>query len=71
VVFGQVMLDALARQIFRQRLAAPLLRLRLLRVRQPRVRNGSRLDIIGFLAFGGGLLGFVEDTLRQLSLRGA
>ena len=40
--------------------------LRLLRVRQPRVRNGSRLDIIGFLAFGGGLLGFVEDTLRQL-----
>src|SRR5580704_10657771 len=52
VVFGKVMLDALARQI-RQRLAAPLLRLRLLRVRQPRVRNGSRLDIIGFLAFGG------------------
>src|ERR1700760_2077665 len=66
LVFGKVMLDALARQIFRQRLAAPLLRLRLLRVRQPRVRNGSRLDIIGFLTFGGGLLGFVENTLRQL-----
>ena len=60
------MLDALARQIFRQRLAAPLLRLRLLRVRQPRVRNGSRLDVIGCLALRGGLLGFVEDTPRQL-----
>ena len=58
------MLDALARQIFRQRLAAPLLRLRLLRVRQPCLRNRSCLDIIGI--FGGGLLSFVEDTLRQL-----
>jgi hypothetical protein len=66
LVFSKVMLDALARQIFRQRLAAPLLRLRLLRVRQPRVRNGSRLDVFGCLALGGGLLGFVEDALRQL-----
>jgi len=64
------MLDALARQIFRQRLAAALLWLRLLRVRQPRARNGSYLDVIGILVFGGGLLGFVEDTLRQLLAAG-
>src|SRR5690242_16667784 len=60
------MLDALARQVFRERLATALLRFRLLRVRQPRARNGSRLDIIGCLDFGGGLLGFVEDAILEL-----
>jgi hypothetical protein len=66
LIFGQVMLDALARQTVRQRLAAPLLRRRLLHVRHPRVRYGSRLGIIGFLSFGGRLLGFVEDALLAL-----
>jgi hypothetical protein len=60
------MLDALARQTFRQWFAASLLRLRLLCVRQPRVCDEVCLDIVGFLAFGGSLLGFVEDTLLEL-----
>jgi hypothetical protein len=66
LIFGQVMLDALAWQTVRQWLAAPLLRFRLLHVRHPRVRYGSRLDFIGVLSFGGGLLGFVEDALLAL-----
>src|SRR4051812_46934543 len=32
----------------------------------PVSHNGSRLDVIGCLALRGGLLGFVEDTPRQL-----
>src|ERR1700679_2720698 len=66
LIFRQIMLDALAWQSFRQWPAASLLRLRLLGARQPRIGNGSRLGIIAFLTFGGGLLGFVEDALLEL-----
>src|SRR5215813_7125068 len=60
------MFDALARQIVRQRLAAACVRRRLWSLRQSRVRHGDRLDIVVVLAFSGGLLGFVEDALREL-----
>src|SRR5215470_3517205 len=58
------MFDALARQIVRQRLAAACLRRRLESLRQSRVRHGDRLVVVP--AFSGGLLGFVEDALREL-----
>src|SRR3954465_2714548 len=60
------MLDALARQTVRQRLAAPRLGLGPLPPPPPPLRYGSRLDVIGVLSFGGGLLGFVEDALLAL-----
>src|SRR5215468_2412935 len=60
------MFDALARQIVRQRLAAAWVRRRLWSLRQSRVRHGDRLDIVVVPVFSGGLLGFVEDALREL-----
>ena len=64
------MLDALARQTSGSGLR-PRFFVWLLRVRQPRIGDASRLDIVGFRTFGGGLLGFVEDAGPELSLRGA
>ena len=66
LIVRQVMLDALARQIFWQWPAAPLFRLRLRRVRQFRIATESGLDVIGFVTFSSGLLGFVEEALLEL-----
>ena len=66
LILTQIMFDALARQIVRQRLAAACLRRRLWSLRQSRVRHGDRLDIVVVPAFSGGLLGFVEDALLEL-----
>src|SRR5512133_4118735 len=66
LILTQIMFDALARQIVRQRLAAACLRCRLWSLPQSRVRHGDRLDIVVVPAFSGGLLGFVEDALLEL-----
>lgn len=71
LVLTQIMFDALARQIVRQRLAAACLRRRLWSLRQSRVRHGDRLDIVVVPAFSGGLLGFLKMRSLSFSLFGA
>jgi len=63
LVFRKIMLDTFARQIFRQWLAASLLRPRWFRVGQFRRDDGRCLGII---TFGRRLLSFIEDALFTL-----
>lgn len=67
LVVGKIILDALARQVLRQRLAATLLALRLLDRRKASVRQVDDLAIFaGGVVFIANLLGFIEETIDVL-----
>ncbi|CAM5330780.1 hypothetical protein ATER59S_00283 [Aquamicrobium terrae] len=65
LIFGKVILDALARQIFRQGPAAPLLSRRPFGRRQARVRqdNDIALFAVGVILISN-LFGFIEETIN-------
>jgi hypothetical protein len=67
LIVGKIILDALARQVCRQRSAAALLSYRPFGRRQARVRqdNDIKLLAVGF-SLVSGMFGFIEETINAL-----
>jgi hypothetical protein len=67
LIVGKIILDALARQVCRQRSAAALLSYRPFGRRQARVRQDNDIKLLAVsVSLVGGLFGFIEETINVL-----